>query len=262
MSPRVAIVGGGSFQWVPKLVVDLATTPALAAATIVLHDIDPGPLPRMAAWVEHVADRLGVGLTVETTTDRRAALPGADFVVATISTGGFDAMRHDLAVPRRHGVVQSVGDTVGPGGISRALRNIPVFLAIAADMAECCPDAWLLNLTNPMTTICRAVTRETPVRTVGLCHELTKMRQPARVAPRRGGRLDPVRRHRREPPPADHPLQRRRCRRARPAACPARRIPPAPRSRCRAIHPRGSDPRRAGPRHALDSVVTCSRPTG
>lgn len=176
MSPRVAIVGGGSFQWVPKLVVDLATTPSLAATAIVLHDVDPAPLPQMAAWVGHVAERLGVELTVETTTDRRAALLGADFVVATISTGGFDAMRHDLEIPRRHGVVQSVGDTVGPGGISRALRNIPVFLAIAADVAECCPDAWLLNLTNPMTTLCRAVTRETPVRTVGLCHELTIMR--------------------------------------------------------------------------------------
>lgn len=175
MSPRVAIVGGGSYQWVPKLVVDLATTPSLADTAVVLHDIDPAPLPQMAAWVEHVAEALGVGMTVETTTDRRAALSGADFVVATISTGGFDSMRHDLEVPRRHGVAQSVGDTVGPGGISRALRNIPVFLGIAADMAECCPDAWLLNITNPMTTICRAVTRETPVRTVGLCHELTIM---------------------------------------------------------------------------------------
>ena len=88
---------------------------------------------------------------------REKALAGADFVVATISTGGFDSMRHDLEIPRRHGVAQSVGDTVGPGGISRALRNIPVFLGIATDMVERCPDAWLLNITNPMTTVCRAV---------------------------------------------------------------------------------------------------------
>ena len=81
-------------------------------------------------------------------------------------------MRHDLEIPERYGIEQAVGDTVGPGGIIRALRNIPVFLEIARDMEELCPDAWLLNLTNPMTTICRAVTRETSVKTVGLCHEI------------------------------------------------------------------------------------------
>ena len=82
-------------------------------------------------------------------------------------------MRHDLEIPDRFGVRQSVGDTVGPGGVMRALRNIPVFLDIARDIEELCPDAWILNLTNPMTTICRALTRETPLKTVGLCHEIT-----------------------------------------------------------------------------------------
>ena len=76
-------------------------------------------------------------------------------------------------MPERHGIKQSVGDTVGPGGISRALRNIPVMVGIARDMEEVCPDAWLLNITNPMTTLCRAVTRETEIATVGLCHEVT-----------------------------------------------------------------------------------------
>ena len=118
----------------PKLLVDVANTPSLQESEIVLHDIDPTPLPRMAEWVEHVARRRDIPLTVTTTTDRRDALGGADFVVATISTGGFAAMRHDLEIPRRYGIAQSVGDTVGPGGITRALRNIPVFLDIAHDM--------------------------------------------------------------------------------------------------------------------------------
>src|SRR5450432_84210 len=82
-------------------------------------------------------------------------------------------MPHDLEIPERYGIKQSVGDTVGPGGVLRSLRNIPVFLDIARDMEDLCPDAWLLNLTNPMTTICRAVTRETPLKIVGLCHEIT-----------------------------------------------------------------------------------------
>ena len=73
-------------------------------------------------------------------------------------------MRHDLEIPERHGIKQSVGDTVGPGGIMRALRNIPVLVGIARDMEELCPDAWMLNITNPMTTLCRAVTRETTVQ--------------------------------------------------------------------------------------------------
>ena len=82
-------------------------------------------------------------------------------------------MRHDLEIPERYGLRQSVGDTVGPGGIVRALRNIPVLVGIARDMEDVCPDAWMLNLTNPMTTLCRAVTRETGIRTIGLCHEIT-----------------------------------------------------------------------------------------
>jgi alpha-galactosidase len=93
--------------------------------------------------------------------------------VVNISTGGFASMRHDLEVPARYGVMQSVGDTVGPGGIMRSLRNIPVFLDIARDIEQLCPDAWVLNLTNPMTAICRALTRETSVKTIGLCHEIT-----------------------------------------------------------------------------------------
>jgi len=173
MGPRITIIGGGSYQWTPKLLVDFVNTPALADAEIVLHDIDAEPLPRMVELARHLAGLRGVGLTASATTDRAAALDDAEYVVVNISTGGFASMRHDLEIPARHGVRQTVGDTVGPGGVLRALRNIPVFLDIARDVAEHCPDAWLLNLSNPMTTICRALTRETSVKTVGLCHEIT-----------------------------------------------------------------------------------------
>ncbi len=171
--PRIVVVGGGSYQWVPKLLVDVANTPSLHESEIVLHDIDPAPLPRMAEWVDHIAAQRALPLSVRTTLDLPDALDGAEFVVVTISTGGFESMRYDLEIPRRYGIEQSVGDSVGPGGIVRALRNIPVFLDIAAAMTHGCPDAWMLNITNPMTTICRAVTRETDIKTVGLCHEVT-----------------------------------------------------------------------------------------
>ena len=173
MGPWITIVGGGSYQWTPKLLVDFVNTPALHDARVVLHDIDSAALPRMVDLAHHLADVRGITLTASGTTDRAAALDGADFVVVNISTGGFASMRHDLEIPERHGVRQTVGDSVGPGGVVRALRNIPVFLDLARDVAERCPDAWVLNLTNPMTTICRALTRETPLKSVGLCHEVT-----------------------------------------------------------------------------------------
>lgn len=169
---RITIIGGGSYQWVPKLLVDFANTHLLHDAEIVIEDIDPAPISDMVDLVHHIAKVRSIGLTATGTTDQRAALEGADYVVVNISTGGFASMRQDLEVPARYGIMQSVGDSVGPGGIMRALRNIPVFLGLARDMEELCPDAWMLNLTNPMTTICRAVTRESSVRTVGLCHEI------------------------------------------------------------------------------------------
>jgi alpha-galactosidase/6-phospho-beta-glucosidase family protein len=173
MAPRLVIIGGGSYQWVPKLLIDIVNTPSLAATELVLQDIDAVPLEPMAEFVRHIAELAQVPLTVTTTTNQRDALAGADYVVVTISTGGFDSMRWDLEIPEQHGVKHSVGDTVGPGGIMRALRNIPVLVGIARDMEEICPDAWMLNITNPMTTLCRAITRETAVKTVGLCHEVT-----------------------------------------------------------------------------------------
>jgi alpha-galactosidase len=172
---QITIAGGGSRQWGPTLISDIVSMPSLSDVDLVLQDIDPTWLPKMEDYTRAVAKQLGVGATVRSTTDPRAALDGADYVVVTISTGGFDSMRHDLEVPARHGIRQSVGDSVGPGGISRALRNIPVLLGIARHMEQVCPDALLLNITNPMTCLTRALNRETSIETVGLCHEVVIM---------------------------------------------------------------------------------------
>jgi alpha-galactosidase len=169
---QVTIIGGGSYQWTPSLITDLLGTPSLAGMHLVLEDIDPAPLVKMEALARIADDKLGAKATVSTTTDQRKALEGADYVVVTISTGGFNSMAIDLQVPARHGIRQSVGDSVGPGGINRSLRNVPVLASIGTDMAECCPDAWLLNITNPMSVLTRTVSRETSVKTVGLCHEV------------------------------------------------------------------------------------------
>jgi alpha-galactosidase/6-phospho-beta-glucosidase family protein len=169
---QVTIIGGGSYQWAPTLIVDLLRTESIRPLRLVLEDIDPVPLPKMEAFAKVAAQKLGTEVEVFTTTDQRKALEGADFVVVTISTGGFPTMRVDLEVPATHGIYQSVGDSVGPGGINRALRNIPVLVGIGKDMEECCPDAWMLNITNPMTVLTRSVCRETSIKTVGLCHEV------------------------------------------------------------------------------------------
>ena len=172
MAPRIVIIGGGSNQWAPSLLNDIANTRSLHEAEIVLEDVNPAPLPRMAEYAEHLARVRNLRWKVSHTTDQRASLAGADFVVVAISTGGFDSMRHDVEIPARHGIKLSVGDQ-GPAGVSRTLRAVPVMVGIARDMEEICPDAWMLNLTNPMTHLVRAMTRETSAKVVGLCHEVT-----------------------------------------------------------------------------------------
>jgi alpha-galactosidase len=169
---QITIIGGGSYQWTPELLADLLSTESLHGAHIVLEDIDPAPLDKMEGLARKVDEALGAGATIATTTDQKRALDGADFVIVTISTGGFDSMAIDLDIPTRYGIRQSVGDTVGPGGINRSLRNIPVLVGVAEDMAVVCPDAWLLNITNPMTCLTRSICRQTDVKAVGLCHEV------------------------------------------------------------------------------------------
>jgi alpha-galactosidase/6-phospho-beta-glucosidase family protein len=170
--PRVAFVGGGSYQWGPKIIMDVALNEALRGGRLVLHDIDAEALDDMYEWGTKAIDRSNANLKLEKTLRLEEALEGADFVVLSISTGGLEATALDLEIPARHGIVQTVGDTVGPGGLFRGLRNIPVVVEIARAMEKSCPDAVLLNLTNPLTVLTRAVTKATSIRTVGLCHEL------------------------------------------------------------------------------------------
>jgi len=171
MSARIVIVGGGSYHWAPRLLCDFANTQSLTDAHVVLHDLDPERLARMQALGADVARRRGIALETTSEPDRRRALAGADFVVTCFSVGGFDSMQHDIEIPRRYGIRQPIGDSVGPGGILRSLRSVPVLLEIARDVEAVAPDAWLVNVTNPLTALCRAVTRETSLKTVGLCNE-------------------------------------------------------------------------------------------
>jgi alpha-galactosidase len=175
---RIALIGAGSVQFTRTLLVDLLSFPDLAGSTIVLHDIDPDRLSTAEAIARRVRERLDAPATVEGQPDRRRALDEADYVVNEIQVGGYAATRIDFEIPARHGVRQTIGDTIGIGGIFRGLRTIPVLLEIGREMAELCPDAWLLNYTNPMAMLPWAVHEGSAFRRVlGLCHGVPDTRR-------------------------------------------------------------------------------------
>jgi alpha-galactosidase len=160
----------------PKLLTDLALTPDLEGS-VVLQDLNQSAMDDIQRYGRKAMASAGANWTIETTTDLDRGLAGAEFVVVTITTGGLDTMALDLDIPEKYGIYQSVGDTVGPGGLSRSLRNVPVMAGIAQAMERNCPDAWMLNLTNPMTVLTRVVGMTAPkLKVVGLCHELFGVR--------------------------------------------------------------------------------------
>jgi len=170
---KIAFIGGGSLTWAPELVTDLALTPEVHGAELVLQDISAEALARMLPLAETISAAAQSELQLRATTEREEALRGADYVIFSVAIGGLKAVQADLEIPARYGVRLPVGMNVGPAGISRALRHIPATLELCRQMEAWCPDAWLINLTNPMTQLCWAATRETGIRTIGLCHEIT-----------------------------------------------------------------------------------------
>ena len=171
--PSIVFLGAGSVVFTRQLLADLLSYPDLPQLRIVLHDIDPERLDVARGTAQQLAGRFGRGTEIEAHADRRRALDGADFVVNMIQVGGIDATRIDLERPALVGLRQTIGDTTGVGGIFRALRTFPVLTAIAADMAEVCPNAWFLNYTNPMAMNVWWLSVVAPkLRAVGLCHSV------------------------------------------------------------------------------------------
>jgi len=169
----IAFIGAGSVVFTRQLVADILRFPELVDARLVLHDIDPERLDVAEATARQVDRQLGARARVVATADRRAALDGADYVINMIQVGGVDATIADLEIPARHGLRQTIGDTTGVGGIFRALRTFPVLTALAADMRELCPDAWLLNYTNPMAMNVWWLSAVAPeLKVAGLCHSV------------------------------------------------------------------------------------------
>ena len=167
---KLVLIGAGSTVFTQRLVADLILSGETHRWELALVDIDPVTLTAVDALVRKMLALKGVDFPITSKTDRRDVLAGADFVVTTIAVGGRRGWELDVQVPRKHGVFQPVGDTMMPGGISRAMRMIPQMVAIAEDVADLCPDAHFFNYSNPMTAVCRAVRLKTGVPVVGLCH--------------------------------------------------------------------------------------------
>ncbi|MEU3459345.1 alpha-glucosidase/alpha-galactosidase [Streptomyces sp. NPDC006733] len=170
---KIAFIGAGSVVFTQGLLADLFAFPELKDAHIALHDIDAGRLATAHGAARHIAGERGAAPRITAHADRRAALDGADFVINIVQVGMRESTRTDFAVPASYGVRQTIGDTLGIGGIFRALRTFPLLRSLGRDIQELCPDAWLLNYTNPMAMNVQYLTQATGLtRVVGLCHSV------------------------------------------------------------------------------------------
>lgn len=172
-SPRITFIGAGSTVFAKNLIGDLLSYPDLSAAHLMLFDIDARRLAESETVARRINAALGTQATIEATTDRARALDGADYAINMIQVGGYrPATVTDFALPKRAGLEQTIADTLGIGGIMRAVRTIPVLLEMARDMERLCPDVLHLNYVNPMAMNCLALFRASPIRTIGLCHSV------------------------------------------------------------------------------------------
>jgi alpha-galactosidase len=167
---KLVLVGAGSAVFTRGLVADLIQLPEVGPWTLGLVDVSSEALETAEGLSRRMVEAKGADILIQASTDRRDVLPGADVVVTTIGVGGRRAWEADVFIPRKYGIYQPVGDTVMPGGISRAMRMIPALVDIAHDVKAFCPEAWFLNYSNPMTANCWAIRKATGVPVIGLCH--------------------------------------------------------------------------------------------
>ncbi|MCR9088352.1 MAG: alpha-glucosidase/alpha-galactosidase [Rhodobacteraceae bacterium] len=171
---KIAFIGAGSTIFMRNIVGDVLQLPALAGADIALMDIDEPRLAESALVARQLVAASDASACITATTDRTAALDGADFVITAFQIGGYRPCTvTDFEVPKAHGLRQTIGDTLGVGGIMRGLRTVPHLWALAEDMARLCPDAWLLQYVNPMAINTWALSARYPgLKQVGLCHSV------------------------------------------------------------------------------------------
>lgn len=171
--PKIVFVGAGSTVFAKNLIGDLLSYPELSSARLTLFDIDEERLRTSEIVAHKVAQSLGVAPAIEATLDRRQALDGAQYVISMFQVGGYrPSTVIDFDIPKKYGLRQTIGDTLGIGGIMRGLRTIPVFQSMLQEMEELCPEATHLNYVNPMVMNCWAMNHGSSINTIGLCHSV------------------------------------------------------------------------------------------
>lgn len=170
--PKITMVGAGGMSFGPAMVNDVVHTTRLAGSRLVLHDIDEARLDRAYRFAVKLNAAAGAPVVIDRTTEPGEALEGADFVLASAERGRWRYWRQDYEIPNRYGARQINGENGGPGAVFHSLRSIKNTLGICADIEKYCPDALLINLTNPMSRVTLAINRATKVRNVGMCHEM------------------------------------------------------------------------------------------
>jgi alpha-galactosidase len=170
--PKITLIGAGSLVFTRNLCKDILLAPCLRDCTINLMDIDPQRLERSRQIAQSIVEHRKLPAKIEATTDRESAIQNADYVITTFQQGGLDAYKLDIEIPQKYGVEQCVGDTLGPGGVFRALRTIPVLIDLCLELDDFAPDALLLNYVNPMAANCWAIDAATGRPHVGLCHSV------------------------------------------------------------------------------------------
>jgi alpha-galactosidase len=171
--PKITFIGAGSTVFAKTLLGDILSYSELAESHIVLHDIDAQRLRTSEIVAHKVAEATLTRPTITATTDRRAALDGADYAICMIQVAGYKpGTVLDFEIPKKYGLRQTIADTLGIGGIMRGLRTIPVLLEMCRDMEELCPDVTCLNYVNPMVMNCWAIDRASRIKTIGLCHSV------------------------------------------------------------------------------------------
>ena len=171
---KICLIGAGSTIFAKRLLGDILQTPGLQESEIVLHDIDTERLKTSAIVTKRIIESLELATSIFASQDRKKALQGVDYVILMMQVGGYKPSTViDFEIPKKYGLRQTIADTVGVGGIMRALRTVPVIKAILNDMEDVCPKATLLNYVNPMAMLCMAINRLAPeLPMVGLCHSV------------------------------------------------------------------------------------------
>jgi len=191
MSLKITIVGGGSSTFTPQLIRLILSSEILQESTVCLMDIDEHRLNVMANLSRKIVEKANSKIKIEATTNRLDSLTDADFVITAIAVGGIKAWEKDIEIPAKYGIYMPVCDSVGPGGIMRAFRHIPVLIDVVKELEKVSPNAWVFNYTNPVPTNCMAMVKSSKIKVIGLCTCSSIPANPRYIAGEIGGGINP-----------------------------------------------------------------------